>query len=65
MDQIKKNITFLDLNVGLYGKKLTTDLHTKSTDKHQCLHYTSAHPAHSKTFHYLQPDIKDGQELFL
>ena len=30
----KENITFLDLNVSLSGNKLTTDLHTKSTDKH-------------------------------
>ena len=28
----KENITFLDLNVTLSGNKLTTDLHTKSTD---------------------------------
>ena len=44
----KENITFLDLNVSLSGSKLTTDLHTKSTDKHQYLHYTSAHSAHTK-----------------
>ena len=43
----KENITFLDLNVGLSRKKLTTGLHGKSTDKHQYLHYISAHPAHS------------------
>ena len=46
----KENITFLDLDVSLSGNKLTTDLHTKSTDKHQYLHYTSAHPAHTKRF---------------
>ena len=34
--------------LSLSGNKLTTDLHTKSTDKHQYLHYTSAHPAHTK-----------------
>ena len=34
----KENITFLDLDVNLFGKKLITDLHTKSTDKHQYLH---------------------------
>ena len=43
----KENITFLDLNVGLSGKKLTTGLHAKSTDKHQYLHYISAYPAHT------------------
>ena len=30
------------------GGQLTTDLHIKSTDKHQCLHYTSAHRDHTK-----------------
>ena len=44
----KENNTFLDLNVSLSGNKLTTDLHTKSTDKHQYLYYTSVHPAHTK-----------------
>ena len=44
----KENITFLDLNVSLSWNKLTTDLHTKSTDKHQYFHYTSAHAAHTK-----------------
>ena len=44
----KENITFLDLNISLSGNKKTTDLHTKSTDKHQYLHYTSAHPTHTK-----------------
>ena len=46
----KESITFLELNVSLSGNKLTADLHTKSTDKHQYLHYTSAHPAHTKRF---------------
>ena len=46
----KENITFLDLNVSLSGNKLTTDLHTKSTDKDQYLRYTSAHPAFTKPF---------------
>ena len=27
---------------------MTTDGHIKSTDKHQYLHYTSAHPDHTK-----------------
>ena len=44
----KENITFLDLDVSLSGNKLTTDLHIKSTDKHQYLHYLSAHPAHTE-----------------
>ena len=44
----KENITFLDLKVSLSGGQLSTDLHIKSTDKHQYLHYTSAHPEHTK-----------------
>ena len=38
----------MDLRVSLSGDQLTTDLHIKSTDKHQYLHYTSAHPDHTK-----------------
>ena len=43
----KENMTFLDLNVSFSGNKLTTDLHTKATDKLQYLHYTSAHAFHT------------------
>ena len=32
----------------LVGRNLTTDLHVRSTDRHQNLHYTSAHPNHTK-----------------
>ena len=34
--------------VSLSGKKLTTELQTKATDKHQYLYCTCAHPAHTK-----------------
>ena len=44
----KGNITFLDLNVSLSENKLTANLYIKSTDKHQCLHYTSSHPSDTK-----------------
>ena len=44
----KESITFLKLDISLSGSKLTGDLHTKSTDKHQYLHYTSAHSAYTK-----------------
>ena len=43
----KESIPFVDLKVSLSGGQLTTDLH-KSTDKHQYLLYTSAHPDHTK-----------------
>ena len=44
----KENILILDLRLSLSGGQLTTDLHIKSTDKHQYLHYTSACPDHTK-----------------
>ena len=46
----KEDIPFSDLKVSLSGGQLTTDLHIKSTSKHQYLHYTSAHPDHTKRF---------------
>ena len=33
-----ENMTFLGVSFSLSGNKLTTDLHTKSTDKHQYLY---------------------------
>ena len=44
----KENFPLLDLKVTLPGGQLTTDLHIKLTDKHQYLHYTSAHLDHTK-----------------
>ena len=43
------SIPFLDVSVTLEGRKLTTDLYCKSTDKHQYLYHTSFHPKHTKT----------------
>ena len=34
--------------MSLPGGQLTTDLHIKSTNKHQYLHYKFAHPDHKK-----------------
>ena len=47
-EKSKKSIPFLDLNVKLVNGKLETDLHIKSTDRHQYLHYMSSHPEHTK-----------------
>ena len=44
----KENVTFLDLKVKLKRGKMEPDLHVKSTDIHQYLHYTSSHPQHTK-----------------
>ena len=44
----KKEIPFLDLKVGIENGDITTDLCVKDTDRHQHLHYTSAHPYHTK-----------------
>ena len=43
----KKEIPFLNLKVGIKDGKITTDLYVKDTDRHQYLHYTSAHPYHT------------------
>ena len=43
------NIPFLDVNIIFENSRLTTDLYSKPTDKHQYLHYSSCHPKHTKT----------------
>ena len=42
------SIPFLDVNVSLNNGKITTDLYTKPTDKHQYLLHCSCHPKHTK-----------------
>ena len=44
----KTSIPLLDLKVSLSNGYLSTDLHIKSADRHQFLHYTSSHPDHTK-----------------
>ena len=44
----KTSIPLLDLRVNLPSRGLSTDLHIKSTDRHQFLHYTLSHPDHTK-----------------
>ena len=39
---------FLDIKMGLKDEKITTDLRVKPTDRHQYLHFSSAHPNHTK-----------------
>ena len=43
------NIPFLDVNIIFENSRLTTDLYSKPTDKHQYLYCTSCHPKHTKT----------------
>ena len=43
-----KSVPFLDLKVGLKDGKITTDLHVKPTDRRRYLHFSSAHPNHTK-----------------
>ena len=45
---IRKNVTFLDLDVKILDRKIVTDLYIKATDRHQYLYYTSSHPYHTK-----------------
>ena len=44
----QKKVALLDINVSLENGYITTDLYTKSTDCHQYLHCSSAHPHHLK-----------------
>ena len=44
----KNEILFLHLKVGIKNCYITTDLYVKDTDRHQYLHYTSAHLYHTK-----------------
>ena len=52
-ESIKECINVLDFPVNLLANKVCTDLYTKSTDRHQYLHYFSSHPDHTKksSFH--------------
>ena len=38
----------MDLKVKVFDSEISTDLFNKSTDFHQFLHYTSAHPKYTK-----------------
>ena len=44
----RTEIPFLDILIKVRNGLLHTDLHTKPTDTHNCLHYLSAHPRHCK-----------------
>ena len=43
------NMPFLDVNIIFENSRLTTDLYSKPTDKHQYFYYSSCHPKHTKT----------------
>ena len=43
-----ENNPFLDLKVKLQDGKIITDLHVRPSDRHQYLHFSSAHPNHTK-----------------
>ena len=47
-ESIKECINVLDLLVSFLDNKVSTDLHIKSTDRHQHLHYFSSHPDDTK-----------------
>ena len=42
------SIPFLDVNVFVDNGNITTDLHTKATDRHQYLLHSLCHPQHTK-----------------
>ena len=43
-----ESIAFLNLKVSTKNSKIITDLYVKFTDRHQYLHYVSAHANHAK-----------------
>ena len=47
-DNSLTSILFLDVKVSLNNGKITTDLYTKPTDKHQNLWHSLCHPKHNK-----------------
>ena len=61
----KESIPFLDLKVSLSGGYLTTDLDIKSTVKHQYLHYTSAHPDHTKSSIVLSQTLSVSRTCYI
>ena len=44
----KESIAFLDIKVSLRKGKVFTEVYVKPTDRHQYLHYLSAHSHHTK-----------------
>ena len=44
----EQSVTFLDFKFNLIDEGITTDLHNKTADKHQYLHFSSSHPDHTK-----------------
>ena len=57
-DSSEENVAFLGLKVKLKEVKIETDLHVKSTDRHQHLHSTSSHPQHTKRSIVLSQSLK-------
>ena len=69
-----EKVSFLDLQVDIDEGKIITSLFVKPTDRHQCLHYSSGHPEHTKRFIiysqtlrlkrlcYLEKDFKSYQK---
>ena len=47
-EQSKESIAFFELRVSFESNKIITDLYVKCADRHQYLHYFSAHPNHTK-----------------
>ena len=47
-NSLHQTLPFLDVQVHLISNHIQTDLHTKSTDKHQYLFKTSCHPKNTK-----------------
>ena len=59
MSQAKK--AFLDLKISVKNSVIITDLNVKSTDRHQYIHYLSAHPNHTKPFVVFSQTLRIGR----
>ena len=57
----EENVAFLDLKLKLKQGKIERDLHVKSTDRHEYLHYTSSHQEHAKRSIVFSQSLRVGR----
>ena len=56
-NSLHQTLPLLDVQVHLINNHIETNLHTKTTDKHQYLLKTSCHPNHTKSAAYVLPTL--------
>ena len=60
----KNCFNFLELDVQLSQRKITTNLHIKPTDRYLCLHFTWFHPKQTKRSIVYSQALKSKWDLF-